>query len=380
MKYRLMDVMSCPSCGNFPLVLSIKKENKNAYSLSPSKLYCEKYCEFNQRNITLKDTLKSLKCTQCFKREVIDGELSCSKCHRLFSIKENIPVLLDFFESNTNINKKDSVLKVQNFWNLHPCFGKWASAQEQFEVTEEYRYKSHPWLKKLVPFTGLKNQRMLEVGCSQCIDLSQFTKHGTYTIGMDLTPEGIFLGKRRLEYLSLYQNADLIIANVEKIPFRADSFEYVYSYGVIHHTKRTQRAIDNIYTVLKPKGEFNIMYYYTYSFTKVIEATAKALNNFLVFVTRDKDIFWRITTLFPVGKKQRDVTAYRNTRISATLHAPIIKSYSKRQSRRMFGKFKEVKFNLTHLHPIVQSITGRGRLGLFLERHWGWDLMIGGKK
>jgi len=375
-----MDVISCPHCGHFPLVLTVQKENKKAYAVKPSKVYCEKICSFNATKRGVKDTVSSLKCDQCFKREISQGELKCKNCQRIYLIKDNIPVLLNFFDSDVNINAHDSVLKVQEFWNSHPCFGKWESPQEQFEVTEEYRYKSHPWLKELVPFNDFNEKRILEVGCSQCIDLSQFAKNGTYIVGMDLTPEGVLLGKKRLEYFGLYKNADLVLANVEKIPFREDSFEYVYSYGVIHHTKRTECAVDNIHKVLKPGAKFNIMYYYTYSFTKAIEATAKAVNKSLVFVTKDKDILWKIISKLPLGKGQRDVSAYKNTKVSATLHAPIIKSYSQRESRKMFHKFKNLSFTLTHLHPIVEMLTGRKKIGLFLEKKFGWDLVIRGEK
>lgn len=375
-----MDVCCCPNCGQFPLKLDVKKQNPAAYKLRPSKVYCEKYCGLNKALIKKKDIVKSLGCAKCFKAEITEGRLSCPACKKSYPIRKSIPILLEFFEADADTRDKHSVMNVQKFWNVHPCSGKWNSASEQYATTENYRYKTHPWLKQLVPFSSFKQKRILEIGCGQCIDFSQFCKAGAYAIGLDLTMEGISLGRSRLEYFGLMPYADLVLANVERIPFRQDSFEYVYSYGVIHHTKRTQAAIDNIYGILKPNHEFNIMYYYTYSFTKVIEGTAKLLNKTLVGITRDKDIMWKIIKKLSVGKSQRDVTAYVNTKVSATLHAPIIKTYSRRKSRRMFGKFRDLSFTLVHLHPIVEHFTGRGRLGLFLEKHFGWDLVIKGKK
>jgi len=380
LKYRFMDVCCCPHCGQFPLQLNIQKQNPIAYKLHPSKVYCEKYCGFNKTLIKKEDTIESLDCKNCFKAEIIGGKLTCPACKRSYPIKESTPILLEFFEADTDIKNKHAVLNVQKFWDIHPCSGKWDSAIEQYSTTENYRYKTHPWLKHLVPFNSFKEKRIIEIGCGQCIDFSQFCKVGAYAIGLDLTPGGISLGMGRLEYFGLMPYADLVLANVERIPFRQNSFDYVYSYGVIHHTKRTQTAINNIYGILKPNHDFNIMYYYTYSFTKIIEGTAKLLNKALVGITRDKDIMWKIIKKLSLGKSQRDVTSYLNTKVSATLHAPIIKTYSVSKSKKMFRKFKNLSFTLVHLHPIVEHFTGRGRVGLFLERHFGWDLVIKGKK
>jgi len=51
----------------------------------------------------------------------------------------------------------------------------------------------------------------------------------------------------------------------EKLPFRSESFEMIYTSGVLHHTPRTEDAIREVYRVLKPGGKAVIGLYATHS-------------------------------------------------------------------------------------------------------------------
>ena len=45
------------------------------------------------------------------------------------------------------------------------------------------------------------------------------------------------------------------------MPFADATFEYVYSWGVLHHTPGIDRAIAEIHRVLKPGGGVGVMLY-----------------------------------------------------------------------------------------------------------------------
>ena len=50
--------------------------------------------------------------------------------------------------------------------------------------------------------------------------------------------------------------------NVLKMPIKRDSIDFVYGGGVIEHFKDTQKSVDEIYRVLKPRGvSFNTVPY-----------------------------------------------------------------------------------------------------------------------
>jgi ubiquinone/menaquinone biosynthesis C-methylase UbiE len=53
--------------------------------------------------------------------------------------------------------------------------------------------------------------------------------------------------------------------DAENLLFENDSFDIIYSWGVLHHTPDMQKAIDEIYRVLKPEGKVIIMMYNRYS-------------------------------------------------------------------------------------------------------------------
>jgi len=58
--------------------------------------------------------------------------------------------------------------------------------------------------------------------------------------------------------------------NAEQLSFPNESFDWVYSHGVLHHTPNTQRAMDEVHRVLKPGGRAIIMLYHKHSFNYFI--------------------------------------------------------------------------------------------------------------
>jgi len=78
--------------------------------------------------------------------------------------------------------------------------------------------------------------------------------------GIDITPKSIELTKKNLEVHKYRSN--LLVADAENLPFESNSFDVVYSFGILHHTLNTQKAIDEIYRTLKPNGKAVIALYH----------------------------------------------------------------------------------------------------------------------
>jgi ubiquinone/menaquinone biosynthesis C-methylase UbiE len=53
----------------------------------------------------------------------------------------------------------------------------------------------------------------------------------------------------------------IIQGDAEEIPFADDSFDFVWSWGVIHHSAHTSRIVRQISRILVPDGETRIMIY-----------------------------------------------------------------------------------------------------------------------
>jgi ubiquinone/menaquinone biosynthesis C-methylase UbiE len=58
---------------------------------------------------------------------------------------------------------------------------------------------------------------------------------------------------------------DVRVADAENLPFEAASFEKVYSWGVLHHTPKTEQAVQEAIRVLAPDGELCVMLYSRHS-------------------------------------------------------------------------------------------------------------------
>ena len=89
MKYRLMDLLACPICKNFPLDLIVFEENPLSGKFKWSR--CEEYCGLVRKKI---EEIEEFKCEKCYKREVREGILICNKCNRWYPIIDEIPHML----------------------------------------------------------------------------------------------------------------------------------------------------------------------------------------------------------------------------------------------------------------------------------------------
>ena len=101
---------------------------------------------------------------------------------------------------------------------------------------------------------------MLEIGVGLGADHQLFAEAGSRLTGIDLTERAIDHVRRRFEAFGL--QSDLRVANAERLPFPDQSFDLVYSWGVVHHTPDTPRAVGEAWRVLRPGGQARVMIYH----------------------------------------------------------------------------------------------------------------------
>lgn len=157
---------------------------------------------------------------------------------------------------------------VQEFWNASPCGTAGVSrpqdTKEFFEEIERRRYELEPFIFEYAEFARWKGKKILEVGCGTGTDLLQFLRAGADAYGIDLSGRSVTLARKRLS-LSSFETRRLLLGDAENLPFPANSFDLVYSWGVLHHTPDTVKAVEEIYRVVRPGGAICIMLYHKWS-------------------------------------------------------------------------------------------------------------------
>lgn len=158
--------------------------------------------------------------------------------------------------------------EVANFWNAEPCGTRYLGEKSEFEAHARARYELEPHIHDFASFTSAHGLRVLEIGVGLGADYEQWLKAGAIATGVDLSAVSLDRCHRRCELAGLLP--DLRLADAENLPFAANSFEAVYSYGVMHHSPNTARCISEAWRVLTPGGEARIMLYHHVSLTGIM--------------------------------------------------------------------------------------------------------------
>ena len=118
-------------------------------------------------------------------------------------------------------------------------------------------YKSMRWLLKLEE-NPIQNKTVLEVGIGVGgIADYMARKEGCELVGMDLS----YAVDSAYEHFWKNRFLHIIQASAFAPPFKSNTFDLVYSQGVIHHTPSTKDAFNSICNLPKPKGRLYIWVY-----------------------------------------------------------------------------------------------------------------------
>ncbi len=177
--------------------------------------------------------------------------------------------------------KKDAV---KNFWNEYGMTYDWEKKHDTKEGTKEWfrridktlfneerflRDKNGRPFGKIIPFDKLKGKKALEIGCGMGSLTELMIRNGIITTSIDLTEKAVRNTKKRLELLKeekpelkkIIEKSVVKQDDAENLSFKDNSFDFVLSWGVIHHSPDTRKCVKEIYRVLKPGGISSGMVY-----------------------------------------------------------------------------------------------------------------------
>jgi len=155
--------------------------------------------------------------------------------------------------------------QVREFWNSDPCGSRYLAEEGAFETHSRARYSLEPFIFDFAQFQQARGLKVLEIGVGMGADYLEWLKAGALATGIDLSPMSLEQAKRRCENAGF--TPDLRVADAENLPFPNDTFDIVYSYGVMHHSPDTGSCIQEARRVLKAGGKARVMVYHHPSIT-----------------------------------------------------------------------------------------------------------------
>lgn len=154
----------------------------------------------------------------------------------------------------------------QAVWGASPAGttlggGAAPGTREFFDTAKDRRAEGEmAWLWEALPVEETAGKRVLEIGCGAGFDAFAFSQAGAFYTGIDITPENIERTRLHLGFYGYEPN--LLQADAENLPFDDDTFDVVFSNGVLHHTPDMANAFAEACRVLRPGGEFWVTVYH----------------------------------------------------------------------------------------------------------------------
>jgi len=106
----------------------------------------------------------------------------------------------------------------------------------------------------------LAGKLVLDVGCGMGRFAEVATRWGAHVVGIDLSLAAEVAAKNLAD-----RTATIFQADVFQLPFAPESFDYIYSIGVLHHTPDCEKAFKVLPSLLKPGGRIAIWLYSSYN-------------------------------------------------------------------------------------------------------------------
>ncbi len=123
---------------------------------------------------------------------------------------------------------------------------------------------SFPWesipFDNFIDFDQLQSKDVLEIGVGMGTHAEILSSHARTYTGIDLTEYAVKATRKRLEVFG--RNGRVLQMDAEKMDFPDASFDFVWSWGVIHHSSDTRKILEDIQRVLKPGGRLTFMVYH----------------------------------------------------------------------------------------------------------------------
>ncbi|MEM4242700.1 MAG: class I SAM-dependent methyltransferase [Candidatus Woesearchaeota archaeon] len=225
----------------------------------------------------------------------------------------------------------ENIESVKKYWEAHPTRGIWNTYEDEMADV----YVKERWMPDSMNQLPLSGSLILDVGSGQGTNLYYMLKKGARAYGFDISETAIASSHDKLQKGG-FSPSHAFVGNAEHMPFKDNAFDCAIALGVLHHTPNIDKAASELHRVLKPNGIACLMLYKKYTFPHFVIMGARALNRFLMRISNNK------FSVFGVIKPNK--TKKYGTFFHEMLTCPILRTYSKRDIRRIFSQFRRVRF------------------------------------
>lgn len=235
MKRRLLDLIACPGCrGDLALETSAYAED-----------------------------------------EIESGFLRCASCKKKFDIIKGIPWLLD----RALVERSDKLFSPTSshygyLWGIESkSLGKGSEGTFHFQN-----------MSKAVSFDIVRGKLGIDIGCGGGGDTYFIARNnpGIELVGIDLS-EGVYAAKERAKGLP---NVHLARASALAMPFKDGTFDFAYSYGVLHHTPDPCKGLSEMKRITKKDAHITLYLYEDHSDNLVKYLSIKCIGGLRKFTTK----------------------------------------------------------------------------------------------
>lgn len=158
--------------------------------------------------------------------------------------------------------------EIEKYWNVSPPMyaenGEPGTLEWSKSIIED-RKKYAPYLEKFMIWDNYRNKDVLEIGCGSGSDTISLLTAGARVTALDITDNAVQITKQRTllhGFNSDTADVSVVKYNGRQIPYEDNTFDVVYSCGVLHHTPYMENLLSEARRVLRSDGDLKLMLYH----------------------------------------------------------------------------------------------------------------------
>lgn len=208
--------------------------------------------------------LKHLRCPECQSQLLPRGEgsqcaaeysLSCPQCGETFPVINGIPRMLLETMRESLLSERAAAGADRIKVATARSFGfEWSRFSE---MRNEWERNFLDYMAPREPHF-FRGKRVLDAGCGSGRHAYYAAQYGAEVWAVDLGPSVDVARRNNADNDSVH----VVQADVYKLPFAPESFDFIFSNGVLHHLHQPEAAFRNLLRYLKPGGEIQIFLYW----------------------------------------------------------------------------------------------------------------------